>query len=74
MDKYLSIALIIISTVLIGLVMLQTRGSGLGSIFGGDSGIYRTRRGMEKTLFNVTIVFSALFLIVSLLTVLVGPS
>ena len=74
MQTYLSIALIAISVVLIGLVMLQTRGSGLGSIFGGDSGIYRTRRGMEKTLFNMTILFSTLFLVVSLLTVLVGPS
>jgi len=53
LEKYFSIALIIISFVVIGLVMLQTRGSGLGSMFGGDSGIYRTRRGMEKTLYNI---------------------
>ncbi len=74
MEKYFSIALIIISFVVIGLVMLQTRGSGLGSMFGGDSGIYRTRRGMEKTLYNMTVVFAALFLIISLLTVLLGQS
>jgi preprotein translocase subunit SecG len=73
-QAYFSIALIIISIVLIGLVLLQTRGSGLGSIFGGDSGIYRTRRGMEKTLFNMTIVFATLFLVISLMTVLVGTS
>ncbi len=72
MQTYFSIALIIISGVLIGLVLLQTRGSGLGSIFGGDGGIYKTRRGMEKTLFNMTILFAALFLIISLMTVLVG--
>jgi preprotein translocase subunit SecG len=74
LQTYFSIALIVISIVLIGLVLLQTRGGGLGSIFGGDSGIYRTRRGMEKTLFNMTIVFAALFLVISLVTVLVGTS
>lgn len=74
MQTYFSIALIVISAVLIGLVLLQTRGSGLGSIFGGDGGIYKTRRGMEKTLFNMTIVFATLFLVISLMTVLVGRS
>jgi len=66
---YLSSTLIVVSTVLCGLVMLQTRGSGLGSIFGGEGGVYKTRRGMEKTVFNMTIVFAAIFLVVSLLTV-----
>jgi preprotein translocase subunit SecG len=67
---YLSWALIVISIVLIGLVLLQARGGGLGSMFGGDGGVYKTRRGMEKTVYNTTIVFAALFLIVSMLTVL----
>jgi preprotein translocase subunit SecG len=72
-SDYMSIALMIISLVLIGLVLLQARGGGLGSVFGGgDAGIYRTRRGMEKTLFNTTIAFAALFLIMSLATVLIG--
>ncbi len=68
-DAYLKIALIIISLVLIGLVMLQVRGGGLGNMFGG-SDLYRTRRGVEKTVFNMTIVFSALFLFIALLSVL----
>jgi preprotein translocase subunit SecG len=72
LEKYLSVALMIISVVLIGLVLLQAKGSGLGSMFGGDAGIYRTRRGMEKTLYNATIVFAVLFLLTSLLTVLIG--
>lgn len=72
MQIYLSIALIIISLVLTGLVLLQARGGGLGSVFGGDGGVYKTRRGMEKTVFNMTIVFSIVFLVVSLLTVLVS--
>lgn len=70
MSFYLSWALIVISFVLIGLVLLQARGGGLGSMFGGDGGVYKTRRGMEKTVYNTTIVFAALFLIVSMLTVL----
>lgn len=68
-DTYLKIALIIISLVLIGLVMLQVKGGGLGNMFGG-SDLYRTRRGVEKTVFNMTIVFSALFLFIALLSVL----
>jgi len=71
LDFYLSVSLIVVSLVLIALVMLQSKGSGLGAIFGGDGGVYKTRRGVEKTIFNMTIVFSAIFLIVSLLTVLV---
>jgi preprotein translocase subunit SecG len=72
LSVYLNIALCIISVVLIGLVMLQARGGGLGSIFGGDGGVYKTRRGMEKTVYNVTIGFSVAFLVVSLLAFLYG--
>lgn len=68
-DVYLKIALIVISLVLIGLVMLQVKGGGLGNMFGG-SDLYRTRRGVEKSVFNMTIVFSALFLFIALLSVL----
>lgn len=59
---YLSVALIVLSLVLIALVMMQVRGGGFGDMFGG-SDLYRTRRGVEKTVFNATIVFSALFLV-----------
>jgi preprotein translocase subunit SecG len=72
MQFYFQLALIVISFVLIALVLLQAKGSGLGSIFGGDGGVYKTRRGMEKTLFNMTVAFATLFLVISLLTVLVG--
>jgi preprotein translocase subunit SecG len=68
---YLSWALVVLSIVLIGLVLLQAKGGGLGSMFGGDGGIYKTRRGMEKTVFNATIAFAVLFLVISMLTVLV---
>jgi preprotein translocase subunit SecG len=71
-EVYLSVALIIISIVLIGLVLLQARGGGLGSMFGGDGGVYKTRRGVEKTVYTTTIVFSVAFLVISLLTVIAG--
>ncbi|NJN98247.1 MAG: preprotein translocase subunit SecG [Anaerolineales bacterium] len=60
---------IIISVAIIALVLLQTKGSGLGGIFGGDGGVYRTRRGIEKTLFQATIGLTVIFFIISLFSV-----
>ena len=70
MRVYLNIAQILVSIALIVLVILQARTSGLGSIFGSDTSVYRTRRGVERTLFNMTVVFSVLFLLISLISVL----
>lgn len=69
MQAYLMVATIIISITLIGVVLLQGQNSGLGSAFGGDSSIYRTRRGVEKTLFNLTVTLASVFLLMSLITV-----
>jgi len=69
MSVYLNLAQIVVSIVLIGVVLLQTRNSGLGSAFGGDS-IYKTRRGLDRTLFQLTIVLSVLFGVISLASVL----
>lgn len=52
---------------LIAVVLLQVRGGGLGGIFGQADTVYRTRRGIEKTLFNLTIVLAVLFIAVALL-------
>ncbi len=57
---------IIISITLIGILLIQMKGEGLGGIFGGDSSVYHQRRGLEATLFNVTIVLSTIFLLLSL--------
>jgi preprotein translocase subunit SecG len=55
-DTVLSIAMILLSVLLIVVVLLQTKGSSFSGGFGGDSSaIYRTRRGFEKTLFQTTI-------------------
>jgi preprotein translocase subunit SecG len=70
---YLYIVQIILAIALIAAANLQPRGSDMGSVFGGSGsgGVYKTRRGVEKTLFNAMIVLSVLFFAVSLLTVIV---
>lgn len=70
MQTWFNIALIILSVVLTVAILLQTHG-GLGGVFGGDtiSGQYRTRRGLQKTLFQVTIGFAAAFFVVVLVNV-----
>ena len=67
MREILSIIQIILGVVLIGLILLQTKGAGLGSAFGGEIAFYQTRRGVEKLLFYLTIIVSALFLVISLI-------
>lgn len=68
MSLYLNIALIVIAVSLILAIMFQVKGGGLGGIFGQSDTVYRTRRGVEKTLFNFTIILAALFVIVSIVT------
>jgi preprotein translocase subunit SecG len=71
-EAYLDIALIITSIALIISVILQSRGAGLGSLSGGDAGsIFTARRGVEKTLFRITIVLSVIFFLLTFATVLV---
>lgn len=71
MGPFLNIVQIIISIALVALILLQARGSGLGGIFGGsDSSIYRTRRGVEKTLFSLTIAVALAFFVVALINVI----
>lgn len=64
------ISQIVLGLLLIGLIVLQSKGTGLGSTFGGDMGFYGTKRGAEKILFITTIVVSALLLITTLFGVL----
>jgi preprotein translocase subunit SecG len=68
---YLNIIQIIISVALIAVILIQAKGSGLGSVFGGDSSIYTTRRGVDKTLFQATIGLSIAFFAISILNVVV---
>jgi preprotein translocase subunit SecG len=62
MENYLNIALIIISVLLILSVILQSKGAGLGGLSGADTGsVFTARRGVERTLFRVTIGLSIVF-------------
>lgn len=66
METYFSIAQIILSTALILAILLQVKGGGLGGIFGQADTVYRTKRGVEKTLFQLTIVLVVLFIIIAI--------
>ncbi len=72
MQTYLSIAQIVLSIALILAILLQVRGGGLGGIFGQPDTVFRTKRGVEKTLFQLTIVLVVLFIGVSILTLRIG--
>lgn len=60
---------ILIAATLVFLLLLQVKGSGFGQALGGAAQSFRTRRGLEKTLFQLTIVLAALFLLVASLSV-----
>ena len=62
----LVVAQTLLGAFLVALVLLQNRGAGLGSAWGGGGELYITRRGMEKMLFKLTILVAALFVVVSL--------
>ncbi len=72
MKFYLDLALIIVSIALVIMVVLQSRGVGLGGLGGGDMGGgsgYHVRRGIERLLFNITIGLSIAFFVLALLNV-----
>jgi len=70
MKEYLPLAQIIVALFLIIFILLQRRGTALGSAFGGGEGFYATRRGIQKKIFWLTIVFGALFIILALLNLI----
>ena len=73
MVTYLNIALIIISVLLILSVIMQSKGAGLGGLTGADTGsIFTARRGVERTLFWITIVLSAVFFILVITLLLIS--
>ena len=70
METAILIAQIILAIALIASILLQQRGTGLGGAFGGEVTAYRSRRGIERTLFRLTIGLAVLFVIFSLLNLL----
>ncbi len=69
-SQFFSILQLIFGVFLIVLVLIQAKGAGLGSAFGGEMGFYRTKRGFEKLLFRATIVISGLFLVSAIIGLL----
>lgn len=69
MPIYLAVGQMLIAVALIGVVLLQVQGGGLGGIFGQSDGVYRTRRGIERTLFRLTIILAAVFVVMAMVTV-----
>jgi preprotein translocase subunit SecG len=73
LTNYFDVALIITSIALITSIILQSKGVGLGGLTGGDTGgVFTARRGIEKTLFWITIGLSVIFFVLAIATVLVS--
>ncbi len=72
MATALYVVQIILAITLITVILLQVKSASLGSAFGGsDASIYTTRRGIDKLLYNFTIILAAVFLITSIIVLLV---
>lgn len=70
MRSFLTSIQIILALLVICLILLQAKGTGLGSTFGSNMAVYSTRRGVEKILFKLTLIISGLFLLISILNLL----
>ena len=71
MDPILAVGQILVSIALIAAILLQSRGTGLSGTFGGDSAVYRSRRGVERRLWQFTILLLALFVVFALVAFIV---
>jgi preprotein translocase subunit SecG len=67
-ETFLHIVQIVLAVALILSIMFQIKGGGLGGLFGQSDGVYRTKRGVEKTLFRLAIVLMILLIIVSIIS------
>lgn len=70
MEKYLQVAQIILAILLISAILVQHRGTGLGGAFASDSSIYRSKRGIEKSLYFATIILAFLFVATAIATII----
>ena len=74
MNPVLAAGMLIVSVALTFAILLQSRGSGLGGTFGGDSAVYRSRRGIERRLWQFTIVLIVLFVLFALSSYVFSPT
>ena len=72
MNPILAIGQILLSIALIAAILLQSRGTGLSGTFGGDSAVYRSRRGVERRLWQFTILLLALFVLFAVVSFVVS--
>ncbi|MDP2967465.1 MAG: preprotein translocase subunit SecG [bacterium] len=70
MQQYLPLAQIIVSVLLVVLILLQQRGTALGSAFGQEGGFYATRRGIQKKILWLTVVCGVLFILLAILNLI----
>jgi preprotein translocase subunit SecG len=73
-NPVLAAGMLIVSAALTFAILLQSRGSGLGGTFGGDSAVYRSRRGIERRLWQFTIVLIVLFVLFALSSYVFSPT
>jgi len=73
-NPFLAVGQLIVSIALMVAILLQARGTGLSGAFGGDSAVYRSRRGIERRLWQFTIVLVILFAVFSLVSYVLAPA
>lgn len=72
MRYYITIIQIVVAILLTAAILLQAKGTGLGSVFGGEGNVFRTKRGFEKTLFYITIGLAVAFFATALFNVYIN--
>ena len=68
MEVFLKVTQIVLAIALVFVILLQVRGGGLGGIFGQADTVFRTRRGLERTLFQLTVVLVVIFVVLAIVT------
>ncbi|MFW6056387.1 MAG: preprotein translocase subunit SecG [Chloroflexota bacterium] len=72
MPVYLAVGQMLVALALVAVILVQVHGGGLGGIFGQPDTVYRTRRGIEKTLFRLTIVLAVVFVLLAMIIVAIA--
>jgi preprotein translocase subunit SecG len=72
-NAFLAVGQILVSIALMVAILMQARGTGLSGTFGGDSAVYRSRRGIERRLWQFTLLLAGLFVLFSLVAYIFAP-
>lgn len=71
LSTILNISQLVLAVLLVVVILLQQKGSGIGGAFGGSSNVYNTKRGADKVLHSATIIVASIFFLVSIVNLLV---